>query len=163
MTKEIPLTQGQVALVDDDMYEYLMQWKWFANYDGWNWYAARNGPRPFQKKISMHRIIISSPDDMQVDHINRNGLDNRRENLRLCTNAQNSRNRGMQKHNTTGFNGVSWRKARRKYQARIIVNGKIFYLGHFTTAEEAAKAWDEAAVKHFGEFANLNFPRESVQ
>lgn len=156
--KEILLTQGKVAIVDDDMYEYLSQWKWCAHFDGKIWYADRNeGKFPFRKTISMHRVVIDAPDGVDVDHVNGDGLHNWRGNLRHCTKSENGRNRGKNKGNTSGFKGVSWSKQKRKYEAYIKVHGKQTRLGFFATAEEAAHAYDSAAKSYHGEFARLNF------
>lgn len=156
--KEIPLTQGKVAIVDDDMYDYLSQWKWYARKDGKNWYAQRNdGIKPFRKLVLMHREITNAPNGMDVDHWNRNGLDNRRENLRVCTRTENSRNAGLRITNKSGYKGVCWNKQHRVYDAHIRVDGKFLYLGSFSDSREAARAYDAAAKKHYGEFAWLNF------
>lgn len=156
MTKELPLTRGKVALVDDDMFEYLNQWKWFYQSKG---YAARNS-RIDTKRITilLHRVVINAPDEMQVDHINGNRLDNRKENLRLCTNWQNTANHKMYSHNVTGYAGVGFLKRARykKWIARIVVHGKLIYLGSYTTPKDAALAYNEAALKYRGEFASLN-------
>lgn len=157
--KEIPLTQGKVALVDDDMYDYLMQWKWHAHCYGNNiWYARRNeGLIPFRKTVDMHQVIITSPPGYKIDHRNRDGLDNRRENLRVCTNSENQANRGVPANNKTGYKGVHWSKRERKYRAQIRVNSKHYDLGTFDNPIDAAKAYDAAAKEHFGEFAWTNF------
>lgn len=94
---------------------------------------------------------------MQTDHINGNTLDNRKENLRICSIAENGRNRKIQKNNTSGYSGVSYMKGVCKWQATICVNKNKIYLGVFETAEESARAYDSAAKEYFGEFARLNF------
>lgn len=114
--------------------------------------------------ISMHRLIMNTPDGMDTDHINRDKLDNRRENLRVCTTSQNTANSKKQSVNTSGFKGVfSIEGAKgnaKKWKSKIEVKGSSIYLGSFNTAQEAAKAYDNAAVKYFGEFAKLNFQKE---
>lgn len=156
--KEILLTQGKVALVDDADYERVNQHKWCANKIGNNWYAIRaTGGRRKKKFIYMHRSITAVAPGMYVDHRNHNGLDNRRENLRVCTNAQNTRSRGTGKNNTSGYKGVCWRKDRKRWSAKIKVNYVTIALGCFGSPEEAAKAYDEAARFHFGEYALTNF------
>jgi len=105
----------------------------------------------------MHRVILDAPMNMLVDHINGNGLDNRRENLRICTNTENLRNRGKDRDNTSGYKGVVIKKGEKKFRAQIRVNQKTIHLGSFSTPEEAARAYDDAAREYFGEFAWTNF------
>lgn len=160
-TKEIPLSKGKVAIVDAADYEWLNQWKWSAseNRSG-TWYARRSlGTRDEQHTLMMHRAILNVQSKLHVDHINGNGLDNRRFNLRLCTPAQNQYNRGICANNTSGFKGVYWVKGHEKWQAQIHVNGKHYHLGFFDTAEAAAYAYDTAALELHGEFAKLNCRR----
>lgn len=151
--KKIALSQGKESIVDDDWYEVLSQVGWFAaGYQ--SEYAARNvaGGREF-----MHRVIMDAPKDMCVDHINGNPLDNRRENLRLCTHANNMRNnKGWSKNTTSMYKGVSWDKKRKKWQAKISKNGKTIALGRYSSEQKAALAYNEAAKKHHGEFARQN-------
>jgi len=154
MTKEIELTKGMVALVDDDMYDYLMQWSWYVQ-KGWDtYYAVR---REDGKTILMHIVVSRASSDLFVDHINGNGLDNRRENLRVCTNAENGRNRKKQTNNTSGFVGVCRIKKSGRYGTKIGIDGKYLYLGSYEDAAEAARVRDEAAIKYHEEFAKLNF------
>jgi len=156
MTKEIPLTKGAVALVDDDMYDYLMQWKWHLGSQG---YAVRNCKRTEvgRKKISMHTMIIKPVFNMVFDHASGNKLDNTRKNLRLCTKAQNSYNKHSQRNNKSGFRGVYWHKNNKGWQAQIRVNYKNIYIGTYHDAELAARAYDAEARKHFGKYARTNF------
>ena len=156
--KTIELTQGQVALVDDDDYEWLNQWKWCAHWQGLRWYAVRRAPTidGKQYKIRMHRVVIDAQPGQQVDHKDRDGLNNRRDNLRLCTNSQNQANRGKQAGCSSKFKGVTWHKQTGKWQARIRVHRKGIYLGVFDDEVEAGRAYDDAAIEHFGEFARLN-------
>jgi len=158
--KRIPLTQNKFAIVDDDMFEYLNQWKWYARKGGNTFYAVRNvGKYLNQKKIHMHRQIMNAQEGQEIDHINHNALDNRRTNLRTCTRAQNQHNRKINRNSTSKFKGVYWNKVRRKWQARVSLNGKRPYLGSFNNELDAAKAYDKKAKELFGEFANLNFPK----
>lgn len=152
--KEISLTKGKFAIVDDDDFEYLSQWKWFINTNG---YAQRTeGSRGSQKKIYMHRVINETPEDMSTDHINGNRLDNRRENLRSVTLRQNKLNSSKHTRNKTGYKGVSLQKNTGKYVAYIRVNNKGITIGTYSTVEEAAKAYNRAALHFFGEYAKLN-------
>lgn len=150
--KKIPLTQGKFALVDNSDFEWLNQWKWYATKDNSTYYAVRWGPRNKgkRKKIIMHREIMNTPETMDVDHADHNGLNNQRINLRNATRSQNMSNRLIYKNNTTGTKGV-YREGSR-YAARVAMEGKRIYLGSFDTIEAAQKAYVEAAIKMQGDF-----------
>lgn len=150
MSKEIPLTQGKVALVDDEDYEWLTQWKWHYSARG---YAVRSCREPKPQSVRMHRVIVGAEPSEEVDHINGDKLDNRRCNLRKCTHAENMRN--MKFRDGVSHKGIKRHKS--KWAAQITVNGKHIYLGLFNTEVEAAKAYDAAAREHFAEFAKTNF------
>ena len=157
--KEIQLTQGKVALVDDDMYEYLNQWKWFANNQCGKFYARTNIPNKNGKRGSMlmHRLILNILNSkLQIDHLNHITLDNRKCNLRVCTQSENLQNCNIYNNNTSGFKGVTYNKTNKKWQASIGVNKAKLYIGSFTDLKEAARAYNNAAQKYHGEFANLN-------
>lgn len=148
----IPLTQGQNAIVDVSDYDWLNQWNWFAHWSKptQSFYAVRYE--------FMARAVLGCLDEELPDHVNHITLDNRRDNLRKGTFSQNGINRRLQANNTSGFKGVSWFKEHQKWRADIRVNWKAIYLGMFSSREDAARAYDEAARKYHGEFAVLNFP-----
>jgi hypothetical protein len=152
----IPLTKGKVAIVDAADYQFLNFFKWSANLKAKKVYAYRNVNR---KNIYMHRLITNPPAGKVVDHIDRNGLNNRRSNLRICSAADNSRNsRGWGK--TSQYKGVSWSKGKKKWISVIKYNCKYHHIGCFDNQSAAAKAYDKMARKFFGQFAYLNFPTE---
>lgn len=158
---EIELSKGKIALVSAEDYDRLNKVKWYAlNYGNGTFAAARGGGGGL---TIMHREILGDiPEGFEVDHINGDSLDNRRENLRICTHSQNRKNNKKYKTNTSGFMGVYWRSNRRKWVAMIYVDGKRRYLGHYDAPEEAAVAYDEAAIRLHGEFATLNFQSERL-
>ena len=153
--KHIKLTQGKVAIVDDVDFERLNAFKWYALKD-YNTFYAMRGSRINGRyaRRRMHRDILNTPVGLETDHINRNGLDNRRENLRICNGAENRRNTIKRKDNTSGFKGVAWDRANSKWQARIKVNSRQLFLGRFTTKELACKAYVDACNYYHGEFAS---------
>lgn len=154
--KEIQLTQGKVAIVDDDDFEWLAQWKWHTDKNG---YAIRNVriSTGVRTTLKMHRVILGlkKGDGFDVDHINETRSDNRKSNLRKATRSENLRNQGKYKNNTTGFKGVLWHKINKKWTAQIQIYGKGKHLGCFNTPEEASKAYEKAALELHGEFANI--------
>ena len=159
--KLIPLTQGKLAQVDDADYDWLNQWKWYYLSSG---YAARDIIVNHKKTcILMHVAISREMGFSSPDHKNRNRLDNRRENLRPASRAQQRQNTGLRSDNISGYKGVSWKASRKRWTADITVAGKHIYLKSCRTPEEAAKHYDVAALKYFGEFANLNFPQTPKQ
>lgn len=156
MAKQIPLTRGMFALVDDIDYERLMQHKWCVNAQGYavrGW--AEKGVRHMER---MHRVILGDAcNGFEVDHINCNRLDNRRCNLRIATRAENARNRRkINRPTSSKYLGVRLAKGRKRYTARIHINGKELYLGQFDRETDAAKAYNDAAIKYFGDYARLN-------
>ena len=163
--KEIPLTQGFVALVDDADYEHLSQWKWYAaRITRTNpAIAVRSETRPKQKRrrrVFMHRLIMNTPPGLVTDHLNHQTLDNRRENLRVCTQKENGTNHTKQQGTSSKYLGVHWHTGCSKWQARIQLDGKQKHLGYFDNEEEAARAYDAAVIEHRDEYATTNFARE---
>ncbi len=153
--KEIPLTQGQVALVDDDDFERVNVFMWYAMWSPniKSYYAKRHESRSQgQKSVLMSRFIMHTPKGMICDHRDHNTLDNRKSNLRNCTPSQSMMNRYLSKNNTTGFTGIYRNK--NGYQARVCVEYKIVFNKWFKIFEEAIAARDEAVKKYHGEFAN---------
>ena len=156
---EIDLTRGYKTIIDDVDAD-------LANY---NWHTLTTGSRHVyatrvqdKKRILLHRVILARklgkplPRKMKADHINRNGLDNRRDNLRLATHGQNMANSKRKSNATSAYRGVRQRKSNGKWRAQISVGGKNLHIGYYDTAEEAALAWNQAARKLRGEYAQLN-------
>jgi AP2 domain. len=166
--KEVPLTRNKTALIDDDMYAYLTQWKWLylEPRPGGSGYAARAVYHPItkrQKFIMMQNIVLPPPEGLRIDHIDLDSLNNQKDNLRICTRRDNSRNKRMPKRPKTisRFKGV-YPSANGKWVAVISFTddqGKhSSHLGTFTEDMQAARAYDAAALAIFGEFARLNLP-----
>lgn len=156
--KLIPLTKGMSAMVDDEDFDFLNQWKWHVSLSRYGGaYAKRidtsGGGR---LKISMHRLLLKAPETMKVDHRDRNGLNNQKYNIRRCTQFQNCHNRGMHSKNTSGFKGVFPRLKKGDFVSRIGVRGKYQHIGVFKDIKDAARAYDEAAVRIAGDFAVTN-------
>ena len=144
MSKKIKLTKGRYAIVDDEDFEFLNQWKWWSDGQG---YAVRDiGGRKNKQRILMHRVVNKTPDGLVADHINRNKLDNRKKNLRNVTQRVNSLNCKLSKNNTSGYNGICWYKNR--WCATIKYNYKTVYLGRFANIKDAVKARKEAEYKY---------------
>lgn len=154
-THKLPLSNGGFSLIDQEDLEKVSSYTWMVNYNGSN-NIVETTKKPRQ---SLSRMIMDAPNDKLVDHINGNTLDNRKENLRLCSYEENSRNTRLYSTNTSGFRGVQWSKGDRRWKVRITVKFKRIYLGVYKNILDAARAYDEAAKKYHGEFASLNFPR----
>lgn len=157
-TKLIPLTQGKFAIVDAADYEWLSQRKWGCNCNGYaratEGYVDKNGIKK-RRDIFMHRLVANTPINMVTDHINGNPLDNRRSNLRACSNSQNRCN-GKIKISSSKYKGVFWHKSAKKWVSQIVVDKKAHYLGIYEKELDAAKAYNNVAKKYHGEFARLN-------
>ncbi len=151
--KEISLSQNQVATVDDADFNWLNRFKWSAAKGTSGYYAVATIN---SKQVSMHRMIMNTPDGMDTDHHDHNTLNNSRDNLRVCTRAENQHNRKANRIGLSRYKGVTWVKVARQWKAQIFQNGKNLNLGLFSTEKKAAKVYNRAAKKYFGSFAYLN-------
>ena len=163
--RTIPLTQGKVALADDQDYVWLSQWKWHAlkrvlkKRDAW--YAVRCVRTPGGRVIAVYMHVeiaarMGIGQRHKVDHWDGDSLNNQRKNLRAATHAQNCQNRQKQPHSSK-YKGVSWENKAGRWRAQIQVDGRCIFLGYFVREEDAARAYDRAARQYFGDFALLNF------
>lgn len=158
--KTIPLSRGLFAIVDTDDYDRLSVFKWCALCSGSGpIYAARKitvAPKT-RKAILMHREIITAAPHQKIDHINGNSLDNRKANLRIATDQQNQRGFSTpRKGKSSIYRGVHFRKRSRSWIAQISVDKRVIHIGCFATEVDAAAAYNTYAIKHFGDFAQLN-------
>jgi hypothetical protein len=150
--KWIPLGHGKFTLVDDDDYEKFSRHTWCITSEG---YASRTS---LHKVIYLHREVIKAKAKSVVDHLNRNRLDNRKENLRVCSQGQNIQRRGkFKKASTSKYKGVHWNESRKRWIAQIVIQNKNIRLGRFKDEIEAAKAYDRRALETFGKYAWTNF------
>jgi hypothetical protein len=159
----VELTRGYSMLLDAADWPLISGCRLYAAVRRGRPYATYYPEGDYSAIGLVHRLLVDCPAGYLVDHINGDSLDNRRANLRVCTNAENCRTKGLSRANTSGFKGVSFSrvKVHRRWVATIRVNGAQKFLGSHETPEEAARAYDRAAVAHFGEFARLNFATES--
>lgn len=148
--KQIKLTRGQYALVDDEDYDSLSQYKWYCSSNG---YACR---RPASGIVYMHRVLAMPINGLETDHINRNRLDNQKHNLRPLTRTLNNMNSPSEKNSSSKYRGVYFCKARHKWIAQISINRKPKNLGGFNSEEDAARVYNEAAEKYYGSVAYKN-------
>jgi hypothetical protein len=152
----VPLTKGYEAIIDAVHAEKIGRWNWHARIDRKSVYACRSKPRGYgPREVRMHNDILGKKDKLEVDHINRNTLDNRTKNLRFATKSQNQCNRSIQKNNRSGFKGVSFDSKNNKWQAHICFNKKRKNLGRFNTKQEAYSAYCKASAELHGEFQSL--------
>jgi hypothetical protein len=160
--RKIALTQGKFALVDDEDYESLVQYRWYAQKHAHTSYAVRTVCSPMKEGIRtktmvyMHQQVLGLKG---IDHRDRNGLNNQRQNLRPATNSQNAQNHRKKPGSKSRFLGVTWHKENKVWRAQICVEGRRLSLGCYPVETEAARAYDAAALSHFGVQANVNFPR----
>lgn len=148
----VPLTQGYEAIIDAADAPLIGKWNWSVLVaHGRSPYAFHTSPRPFRKSVYLHRVIMGEP-SLEVDHIDGDGLNNRRKNLREATSSQNKHNTGLRKNNSSGYKGVTWDKKNSKWQAQITLCRKVKKLGRFATPEEAYEAYCKASAELHGEF-----------
>jgi hypothetical protein len=152
--KNIKLKNSRrVAIVSDEDFKYLNQWEWLCQKNGNTFYVHRYENK---KRILIHRIIMNAKPNQKIDHRFGNGLDNRRSKLRICTSQQNSFNSKSHLDSTSKFRGVCWDDVNKKWVAQISIKGKPTKIGRFLKEKDAAIAFNKAAKKHHGKFANLN-------
>jgi len=161
--KEIKLSKGLVALVDDEDFEELSKYNWYACFNRIKYYARRhqmiNGKKT---KVYMHRQILGLTNPkIFADHIDGDGLNNQKHNLRAASNSQNLANVNKRKGTSSKYKGVNYRKATGKWQVHIQHQGKLHFVGTFDNEIDGAKAYDKKATELFGEFAKLNFPNNN--
>ncbi len=141
------------AIIDASNFEIISSFKWYCAAGYAISYEKTGSPR---KKISMHRMVLNCGPGQLCDHINGNRLDNRLENIRLCSPAENARNRKIQSNNKSGFKGIYWESAEKVFRAEICHGNKKYRLGRFKRRVDAARAYNEAAKRFHGEFAKVN-------
>lgn len=159
MAAKVSLTKGLYCIVDDEDFIELSKYKWHARKAGSGFVAARGYWDKKQKRVRtelMTRYVMKANNNQQVDHINHNTLDNRKCNLRLCSPIENCQNRLIRCDNSSGYKGVSLKRESKKWGAHIYNHGKQIFLGYFTNKIDAAIAYNEAAIKYFGNYASLN-------
>jgi hypothetical protein len=154
---EIVLASGHKALVDDADFELVNKHKWHLKKGPYTFYAQCR-LKNSDVFLRMHRFILGVINPkVLIDHKDLNGLNNQRDNLRVCTSSQNLQNAPRKSNNTSGFKGVSWNKEKKRWVAKTKFNGKYVFIGRFRKKEDAARAYDKKALELFGEFARTNF------
>jgi hypothetical protein len=156
----IPLTQGQMTVIDATDYPLISGHNWWAQKVDGGFYAVTKIRQPDGRRraVQMQRLLMGDPPGLNVDHRNRDTLDNRRANLRVATDSQNKANTPRYRNNRSGFKGVYWKPRHRQWEVQIRHHGRCHFLGYFRTAEEAARAYDAGARELHGAFARCNFP-----
>lgn len=155
--KEINLTQGKTALVDDEDYEYLNQFKWYAQKHGRGFRVVRTASLKEgknKKTLFMHKEILSYSGELDIDHIDCNSLNNQKNNLRLCTHLENCAN-VLGRNKQTKYKGITWAKKRKRWSVQIGHNKKRYWLGYFVNEIDAAKKYNEKAIS-FNSYYKLN-------
>lgn len=161
----VPISGGLFAKIDQADADVVLSYSWHLRKTSGDHVYAQTSIRRGKsvKRLRMHHLIVPRMPGTVTDHINGDTLDNRRANLRRCSVAQNCQNQALGKRNTSGYRGVSWQADKRRWRAYISVNGRKRFLGRYTQAEDAARAFDKAAREIWGEFATLNFPGPGEQ
>lgn len=157
--RKIYLTQGFVTLVDERDYHVLVTsylWHALRRADGKVCAVTGGGSRSSKPRVYLHRLLLQPTDSEEVDHIDGDTLNNQRGNIRLCTRSQNMMNTSKRGGTTSTYKGVSWRRQDKCWSARLTLRGRVYWLGRYQLEEDAAKAYNKAAIIHFGEFARLN-------
>ena len=155
--KKIHLANNKgITLVDDEDFKWLNKYNWHIRSNIKKYASTCVKINNEWKQKSMHRLIMKEPDGMQIDHIDRNKLNNQKCNLRIVTHSQNNMNKEGRKNSSSKFKGITWDKSRNKWQAQIVINKEYIYLGRFNNEINAAKAYNKAAIELFGEYACLN-------
>lgn len=162
MSKEIQLTQGYIALIDDEDFERINRFTWCAAKSNENYYAIRKNYNE-SGTIRMHRVILNINDTkIKIDHIDNNSLNNQKSNLRIASNSENKRNQIKHKITSSKYKGVHFRKDNKKWRAGVRLNDQQINLGQFNNEIDAALAYNTAAIKYFGEFAKINVIKENI-
>jgi hypothetical protein len=151
-----PKYPNSFTMVDDEDFDILNKHKWHIAKNSKTWYAQRNVYKPKHGMIFLHRQILNIPDGMFIDHIDGNGLNNQKANIRVCTKAENCRNARIRGDNTSGYKGVSFHKPTKKWSASIQADKKQKHIGLFQSPQEAAFAWNIAAKEMHKDYAKLN-------
>lgn len=151
---KVKLTKGKEAVIDNLDFDLISKYKWRYGFGGMGGEYAVTGNGKGSPTIRMHRLILGAKKGQIIDHVDGNGLNNMRKNLRIVSSLESSQNKGIYKNNTVGQKGVYLHRG--KFEARIMVNDKRIYLGRFDTAKEAGVVYRQAELKYFGEFARKN-------